>query len=158
MHAWPGIRSLDLPSASSTSPPERRRSGSCARLIPRSGADQVPRPRHVDDPVLYDLIIDTDRVAWSTGSAFAPPSQRSLALARDASVVAQTRACLLVDPATRGLRPAVTAAGGRVTLAGMVDSDELRDRVSAATRGIVGGLDVVDKMVVVRIAHRFGAV
>ena len=117
----------------------------------------------VDDPLLYDLVIDTDRVSVVDGvriirtaleGEFARPSLQSLARARDASLVAQTRACLLVDPTTRGLRPAVTAAAGRVTVAGMVDSHELRERVLAMARAIPGVVGVSDEMVVMRIPGR----
>ena len=136
------------------------------REVDRERAARIKFLYHVDvdDPLLYDLVIDTDRVSVVDGvriirtaleGEFARPSLRSLALARDASVVAQTRACLLVDPTTRGLRPAVTAAGGRVTISGMVDSDALRDKVIAMARGIPGVIDVIDEMVVVPITRSY---
>jgi len=139
------------------------------REVDRERAARIKFLYHVDvdDPLLYDVVIDTDRMSVVDGvrivrtalqGEFARPSLRSLSLARDASVVAQTRACLLVDPDTRGVRPAVTAASGRVTVAGMVDSDELRDRVIATAREIPGVVDVIDELVVIRIPHRYGAV
>ena len=136
------------------------------REVDRERAARIKFLYHVDvdDPLLYDLVIDTDRVSVVDGvrivrtaleGEFARPSLRSLALARNASVVAQTRACLLVEPTTRGLRPAVTAAGGRVTISGVVDSDALRDKVIAMARGIPGVVDVIDEMVVVPITRSY---
>ena len=110
------------------------------------------------------MVINTDRASVADGvriiraalqGEFTQPSARSLALARDVSVAAQTRARLLVDPITRGLRPVVTAAGGRVTVAATVDSDELRDKVIAMARGIPGVLDVIDEMIVIEIPRRY---
>ena len=39
-----------------------------------------------------------------------------------------------------------------------VDSDELRDKVIEMTRAVPGVLGVIDEIIVVRIAHRYGAV
>jgi cytidylate kinase len=121
----------------------------------------------VDDPLLYDLVIDTERASVADGvriirtaleGEFARPSLKSLAMARDVSIAAQAKARLLVDPATRGMRPAVTAAAGRVTVAGTVDSDELRDRVIENARGIPGVVDVIDELIVVRLPARYPTV
>lgn len=136
------------------------------REVDRERAARIKFLYHVDvdDPLLYDLVIDTERVSVADGvriiraaleGEFARPSLKSLSLARDASVAAQTRACLLVDPDTRGLRPAVTAAAGRVTVAGTVDSDELRDKVIGIARGVPGVRDVIDDLIVVRIPRRY---
>ena len=136
------------------------------REIDRERAARIKFLYHVDvdDPLLYDVVIDTDRVGVADGvriiraalqGEFAQPSAKSLSLARDVSVAAQTRARLLVDPITRGLRPVITAAGGRVTVAATVDSDELRDKVIAMARGIPGVLDVVDEVIVVEIQRRY---
>ena len=136
------------------------------REIDRERAARIKFLYHVDvdDPLLYDVVINTERVSVGDGvgiiraalqGQFAQPSARSLSLARDVSVAAQARARLLVNPATRSLRPAVTAAGGRVTVAGTADSDELRERVIEMVRAIPGVVDVIDEMIVVRIAHRY---
>ena len=134
------------------------------RDIDRERAARIKFLYHVDvdDPLLYDVVINTDRASVADGvriiraalqGEFTRPSARSLALARDVSVAAQTKARLLVDPATRGLRPAVTATNGRVTVAATVSSDELHDRVIEMVRAIPGVLDVIDEMLVVRM-HR----
>ena len=116
----------------------------------------------VDYPMLYDVIINTDRASVADGvriiraalqGEFVRPSLKGLSIARDVSVAAQAKARLPVDPATRGLRPAVTAANGRVTVVATVSSDELRDRVIEMVRGIPGVQDVIDEVLVVRM-HR----
>jgi cytidylate kinase len=120
----------------------------------------------VDDPLLYDVIIDTDRMTVTDGvrvvraaleAACVQPSAKSLSLARDRSVAAQTKARLLVDPTTRGLRLSVTAADGRLTVSGMVESDELRDKALAVAGGIAGVEAVTDDITVVQIPRRYPA-
>jgi len=136
------------------------------REVDRERAARIKFLYHVDvdDPLLYDVVINTDRASVADGvriiraalqGEFVRSSLRSLALARDVSVAAQTKARLLVDPATRGLRPAVTASNGRVTVAATVTSDELRDRVIEMVREIPGVRDVIDEMIVVRIPHGY---
>jgi cytidylate kinase len=136
------------------------------REVDRERAARIKFLYHVDvdDPRLYDLAINTDRVSVADGvriirtalqGEFVRPSLKGLSMARDVSVAAQAKARLLVDPVTRGLRPAVTATGGRVTVAGTVDSDELRDRVIEMLRGIPNVVDVTDELVVVPVASRY---
>jgi cytidylate kinase len=136
------------------------------REVDRERAARVKFLYHVDvdAPLLYDLVIDTDRVSVADGvriirtaleGEFVRPSLKGLSMARDVSLAAQAKARLLVDPATRGLRPAVTATGGRITVAGTVDSDELRDRVIEMLRGIPNVAEVIDELVVVRVASRY---
>jgi osmotically-inducible protein OsmY len=85
------------------------------------------------------------------------PSATSLSLARDLSIAAQAKARLLVDPTTRGLRVAVTAADGRLTVAGMVDSEELHEKVLEIAGGIPGVTGVMDEIIVVRIPRHYPA-
>ena len=70
----------------------------------------------------------------------------------------QARARLSVDPATRGLRLAVSCADGQLTLAGTVDADELRDKALEIGRGIPEVSGVLDEIIVVRIPRRYGGV
>jgi cytidylate kinase len=139
------------------------------REVDRERAARIKFLYHVDvdDPALYDLVINTERASVADGvriiraalqGEFVRPSLRSLAIARDVSIAAQAKARLLVDPATRGMRPAVTAAAGKVTVAGTVDSDELRDRVIENTRAIPGVVDVIDELIVVRLPARYPTV
>ncbi|MGH7340808.1 MAG: cytidylate kinase family protein [Candidatus Rokuibacteriota bacterium] len=120
----------------------------------------------IDDPLLYDMTINTDRVSEADGvrivqaalqGGYVQSSARSLALARDLSLAAQTKARLLVDPATRGVRLGVTATDGRLTLAGTVDSDELGDKVleiASTTPGVTG---VANEIIVMRVPRRYPA-
>lgn len=118
----------------------------------------------VDDPLLYDVVVNTDRISVAGGvrmiraalqGEFVEPSARSLAVGQDLSVAAQARARLHVDPATRGQRLAVTAAAGRLTVAGTVSSDELRDKVLEMVGGVPGVVAVTDEILVMRIAQRY---
>jgi cytidylate kinase len=138
------------------------------RDVDRERAARIKFLYHVDvdDPLLYDVVINTDRTSVADGvriiraaldGEFARPSLKGLALARDVSVAAQTKARLLVDPATRGLRPVVTAANGRVTVAATVNSDELHDRVIEMVSGVPGVRGVIDELLVVRIPRGYGA-
>ena len=63
----------------------------------------------------------------------------------------------MVDPATRGLRPVVTAANGQVTVAATVNSDELHDRVIETVSGVPGVRGVIDELLVVRIPRGYPA-
>jgi len=138
------------------------------RDVDRERAARIKFLYHVDvdDPLLYDVVINTDRASVADGvriiraaldGEFARHSLKGLSLARDVSVAAQTKARLLVDPATRGLRPVVTAANGQVTVAATVSSDELHDRVIEMVGEIPGVRGVIDELLVVRIPRGYPA-
>jgi cytidylate kinase len=121
----------------------------------------------VDDPLLYDLTLNSERLTVEEGarlvrealqSQIVQPTERSLARGRDLSFAAQAKARLLVDPRTRGLRLSVSAADGNVTIAGMTDSEEARDIALQLVRGISGLTTVTDQIVVVRIPRSYAGV
>jgi len=120
----------------------------------------------VDDPLLYDLTLNSERLTVEEGarlvrealqSQIVQPTERSLARGRDLSFAAQAKARLLVDPRTRGLRFSVSAADGKVTIAGMTDAEEARDIALQIVRGIPG-LTVTDEIMVVRIPRSYAGV
>jgi cytidylate kinase len=120
----------------------------------------------LDDPLLYDVAINTDRVTVDGGvrilrealqNEFVRPTARSCACARDLSLGAQAKARLLVDPKTRGLRLAVTAADGRVTVAGQVDNEALRHAILGMVSEIPGVSEVCDELIVIPIVRRYSA-
>lgn len=121
----------------------------------------------VDDPLLYDLTLNSERRTVEEGarlvqealrSQIVQPTERSLARGRDLSFAAQAKARLLVDPRTRGLRFSVLAADGNVTIGGMADSEEVRDTALQIVRAIPGLAGVTDQITVVRIPRSYAGV
>lgn len=121
----------------------------------------------VDDPLLYDLTLNSERLTVEEGarlirealrSQTVQPTERSLARARDLSFAAQAKARLLVDPRTRGLRFSVSAADANVTIGGMTDSEEVRDTALQVVRRIPGLAGVTDEIRVVRIPRSYAGV
>ena len=121
----------------------------------------------VDDPLLYDLTLNSERLTVAEGARLVrealqgqivQPTERSLAAGRDLSFAAQAKARLLVDPRTRGLRLSVSAADGNMTIGGMVDSDEARDTALQIVRGVPGLAAVTDQIMVVRIPRQYAGV
>jgi cytidylate kinase len=121
----------------------------------------------VDDPLLYDLTLSSERLTVEEGarlvqqalqSHIVQPTERSLARGRDLSFAAQAKARLLVNPRTRGLKLSVSAADGKVTIAGMTDSEEARDTALQIVRDVPGLAAVTDQITVVRIPRHYGGV
>jgi cytidylate kinase len=109
----------------------------------------------LDDPLLYDLTLNSERltvdesvrlVREALQSHIVQPTERSLGRARDLSVAAQARARLFVDPRTRSVRLSVNVADGSLTIAGMVDSEELRDVALQIVGGIPGLVTVSNEI------------
>ena len=110
--------------------------------------------RHFDadwrDAEHYDLVLNTERVPIAQcvdeilrlvrDPAFAETDASRSKLA-DLQLAARVRAALRNDPVTRKLAVQISATGGRVALAGMVDRGEEREhaeRVAAAVPGVTG--------------------
>ncbi len=118
----------------------------------------------VDDPLLYDFAINTERLTVEGGvrlmqaaleRELVEPTPRSLALARDLSLAAQARARLLVEPTTRSLDLSVTAADGRLKVVGTADSEALRDTALAIVEGVPGAVGLTNEIDVVPIPRRY---
>jgi cytidylate kinase len=113
----------------------------------------------VDDPLLYDLVINTERVTAAEGAALVQaalasgrfrPVPQIAGIATDLSLAAQAKARLLRDGATRPLRVSTTVTGGRLTVSGTLDDESQRAAVLAVVRGVPGVVDVVDSIIVMR--------
>ena len=101
------------------------------------------------DPLLYDLVLNTDRISVaSCAEQIAALSRRpefaeteaSRAILRNMSLEARVRSALRADEATQHVDVTVTSNAGHVILSGMVlDADELpaADRVAAVVTGVV---------------------
>jgi cytidylate kinase len=111
------------------------------------------------DPLLYDLVINTEAVTLETGVkhvldlAAAPefqPSEESRAALWNRAVAARVRATLKANRATTGLDLDVRASDGQVVLAGVVGSEAEREAALTVTRGVRGVVGVVDDVKVFR--------
>jgi cytidylate kinase len=118
----------------------------------------------LDDPMLYDVVINTERVSVEGGvrilresvqNEFVKPTARSCACARDLSLAAQAKARLLVDPTTRNLRLAVNAADCTLTVMGQVESEALRQAALQIVGEVPGVTAVDDEIIVVPIVRRY---
>ncbi|HEY2560057.1 MAG TPA: cytidylate kinase family protein [Caldimonas sp.] len=102
------------------------------------------------DPLLYDLVLNTDRVSVeSCAEQIAALARRpefaatdaSRALLRNLALDARVRAALRADEATREVDITIASDAGRVVLTGMVlRADELAaaERVARAVSGVAG--------------------
>jgi cytidylate kinase len=115
----------------------------------RERAGRVRFLYHVDwdDPMLYDLVMNTERADVEEGArlvqqALEPERFRSTETSRrilgDRSLVAQARAALMADPVTRERALSVECAEGVVSVGGRVEEWSLRRAVEQNISGIAG--------------------
>ena len=146
-----------------TAPEERRaeRVAQAEGLDPTVGLDRVrqsDRERggrvwflyHVDleNPLLYDLVINTDRLEAEEGGRLVQQALRhprfqsteaSRLTMRDLSLVAQARAVLVADPVTHGRSISVECTNGLVNLSGRIEEWPVR-RAAEQALGRVPGI------------------
>lgn len=100
-----------------------------------------------DDPMLYDLLLNTERVDVEEGvrvirqAIEAPrlqPTEASRGALRDLSLTVRAKAALLVDGQTRLLPLAVSCRNGEVVLSGVVPHEGLRKVAEEAVARIDG--------------------
>ena len=115
----------------------------------RERAGRVRFLYHVDleDPLLYDLVINTDRLEAPEGARIVrqalqhprfqstEPSRLQL---RDSSLVAQAKAVLMADPVTGGRHISVDCADGVVSLGGRIEEWPVRRAAEAALGKVPG--------------------
>jgi cytidylate kinase len=159
-----------------TNAPERHRASRIQQqqgLTPEAALDvvrQTDRERasrvkffydvDVDDPLLYDLVLNTERMTVEEGARYLhgmlreqrlQPTQMSRAALVDLNVVAQARALFVAHPTLSERMLSVSAHGGAVTLTGGVLTQEERRAAEALVAGIPGVRSVVnDSIVTVR--------
>ena len=103
----------------------------------RERASRVKFLYHVDwdDPLLYDLVLNTDRLAVTEAARLIQevlrserlqPTPDSLADVKDLSLTAHAKAVLLADPRTRQLQLSISCKNGHLSISGMVEGEELR--------------------------------
>ncbi len=120
-----------------------------------------------DDPLVYDLVLNTEGLTASEGARivqqalrgerFQPTSDARREL-QDLSVAAGAKAALLADPRTRHLwlsRPP-SCRNGRLSLAGVADRAELRQVAQEIVAKLPGVTEVVNEIAVETSGTRGG--
>jgi cytidylate kinase len=137
-------------------------------LVRATDAERTARVRYLyhgdwDDPLLYDLVLNTERLTVEAGvrlvrdamaEARFQPTEESRRELRDLSLVALARAALLAHPVTRGLGLQVTCQDGYLTVAGLVHDAEhagLARHLVSAVPGVAG---VRNQIVAARLDRR----
>jgi len=116
------------------------------------------------DPVLYDLVLNTDRIsiescveqirALSARPEFAE-TPASHALLDNMTLEARVRAALKDDSATRDINVTIEANQGQVALRGIVVNEEERVRTEAATAAVPGVASVDNQLRLMGTTRRF---
>jgi cytidylate kinase len=133
-----------------------------ANLVHQSDNELSARVRylyHVDwnDPLLYDLYINTDRLTADEGAALIDralqharyqSSVEAMEEIRDVNVTTQCRAALLSRSNELPLELRVTCEGGQVTMNGLVEREEERAAAEGIIAAIPGVTGVVNNIVV----------
>ncbi len=120
-----------------------------------------------DDPLVYDLVINTQGLVPSDGARVIQQALRAERFqpaadarrdVRDVSVAAGAKAALLADSRTRGLwlSPPPACTNGRLALAGIVDRAELRRVAEEVVAKLPGVTEVVNEIVVETSGTRGG--
>lgn len=113
----------------------------------------------VDDPLLYDLVLNTDRLTVEKGAALIRETLRderfqSTEAGRqevvDLSLAALARATLMAHPQVGARSLFVTCKDGHVSLTGGVREDEERTMAADLVGRIPGVVSVVNEIVVLR--------
>jgi cytidylate kinase len=111
----------------------------------------------VDDPLLYDLVFNTERMTAEEGARHLQemlreerfqPTEVSRAGLVDLSVVAQARALFMAHPTLSGRQLFVSASRGAVLLSGSAGTQEERRMAEGLVVGIAGVRNVLNDIVV----------
>jgi cytidylate kinase len=134
-----------------------------ADMVRQSDHDRASRVKflyHVDwdDPLLYDLVLSTERLDIKEGARLiqnALEAQRmqatveSRAEVKDLSLAAQAKAALVAQPLTRALHLSITCKDGRLSVSGTVEREELRKAAEEILRGLPGVSALLSEIAVV---------
>jgi len=111
------------------------------------------------DPLLYDLVINTDRVSAETAVTQIvqlvqqpefQPTESSREKLRDLGLAASVRAALRADQETMRFDLNIASAEGHITLTGMVFSNAAKDSVERIVKSVVGVRSVENQVRVFR--------
>jgi cytidylate kinase len=116
------------------------------------------------DPLLYDLVLNTDRVSVASCVAqirelagrpeFAQTPQ-SRALLAGMALQARVRVALKEDPATRDIDITIEASQGLVALSGIVVTEEERARAEQVAAGVQGVTGVDNRLRLMKMSRLF---
>jgi len=134
-----------------------------ADLVRHSDHDRASRVKflyHVDwdDPLLYDLVLSTERLDIKEGARLiqnaleaqrVQPTADSLAEVNDLSLTAQAKAALVAQPLTRPLHLSITCKDGRLSVSGTVEREELRKAAEEILRGLPGVSALLSEIAVI---------
>lgn len=132
-------------------------------LVRQTDRERIARIRflyHVDwdDPLLYDLMVNTDRLPVPRAVRLvqevlaeerfqpSPDARRELT---DLSLVAQGRAALLANPSLRHLQLSLTCKNGQIHISGMVEQEGQRQLAQELVGKIPGVAGVLNEIAVV---------
>jgi cytidylate kinase len=111
---------------------------------------------NVDDPLLYDLVLNTDRMTADEGARLlqaavqegrfqtSDASRRELA---DLAIVARGKAAFTATPLIDARRVFISSSGGVVSLSGTVDTEEGRLKAQEAVARLPGITGVVNEII-----------
>jgi cytidylate kinase len=113
---------------------------------------------NVDDPLLYDVVLNTQRLMADEGARLVqealrePRFQTSAASQRelvDLSIAAGAKAAFMAHPAIGPLRVVVSASGGYVRLSGTVDAEDERKLAQEIVEKMPGVTGVLNEIIAV---------
>lgn len=116
------------------------------------------------DPLLYDLVINTDRVSVDAAAAqvlalAARPefqdTDASRAVLEGLALSSRIRAALLATEATAETNVDIAASAGKVTLGGLVVSEAERKEVERIAAAVAGAGNVDNQLRVMAVSRRF---
>ncbi|MBI4589139.1 MAG: cytidylate kinase-like family protein [Candidatus Rokubacteria bacterium] len=115
-----------------------------------------------DDPLLYDLVLNTERLDAKEGARLlhhalqnerVQPTPESRAELKDLGLTAHAKAALLAHPTTRPLHLSLGCKNGRLSIGGMVEREELKKAVEEIA-GKIPGITGVESEIVVLATRR----
>lgn len=130
------------------------------RQSDRERASRVKFLYHVDwdDPLLYDLVLNTERVGVREAVQLIrtvlqnerfQPTPDSLGEVKDLSLTAAAKAALLLHPLTRRLQLSVSCKNSHLSISGRVESEEPLAVAEEVLRKIPGVAGVLSEVVVI---------
>lgn len=139
-------------------------------LVRRTDRERAARVRflyHVDwdDPLLYHVVLNTEQISVERSVqivraaiedprfAASPEARQTLT---DQSIVAQVKAALFANQATRPFQLVVTCHRGYLTISGTVDRDDHRLAAAEVVRAIPGVTGLVNEIAVHPRVHAAG--
>jgi cytidylate kinase len=112
---------------------------------------------HVDDPLLYDVVLNTERLMADEGARLvqealhelrfrtSAASQRDLV---DLGIAAGAKAAFMASPSIDPNRVSVSASGGYARLSGVVDAEDERKLAQAIVEKMPGVTGVLNEIIV----------